>query len=79
MGACIRGAYIHDVNWVTYLAGVYSRRLIYGGLINGVLRYIMSFHDPMAKSGLLFVCSSRKMYVARSVHSSTNLVLNRQI
>ena len=32
------GAYIRDINWVTYLGGVYSGRLVYGGRINGILR-----------------------------------------
>ena len=32
-------AYIRDVNWVTYLGSVYSGGLIYGGRINGILRY----------------------------------------
>ena len=38
-GAYIQGTYIQDVNWVTYLGGVYSVGLIYGERINGILRY----------------------------------------
>ena len=35
------GAYIRDVEWVTYLGGVYSVGGLYtGGRINGILRYL---------------------------------------
>ena len=33
------GAYILDVNWVTYLGGVYSGGLYTGRRINGILRH----------------------------------------
>ena len=34
------GAYICDDNWVTYMRGVYLGGHIYGGRINGMLRYV---------------------------------------
>ena len=38
-GLIFGGAYVRDVNWVTYLGGVYLGGLIYGRRINGILRY----------------------------------------
>ena len=43
-GAYIRRAYIRDVNWDAHLAGVSSEGLIYGGRINGILRYVISWN-----------------------------------
>ena len=47
-GGYIRGAYIQDVNWVTYLEGFIRwwgawGGVIYGGRMNGILRYYSKF------------------------------------
>ena len=40
------GAYIRDVNWVSYLGAYIRGWLIYGGRINGILQYLKSKQIP---------------------------------
>ena len=40
----VDGVNIRDVNWVTFLGGVYSGGIVHGGRINGILRYIIANH-----------------------------------
>ena len=47
------GSYIRDVNWVTYLGGMYSGGLIYRGCINGILRYF----------NVIFLCNIRNVII----------------